>query len=154
MYDCIIKDCGDIGLFADNGTHVTAQECEFTNNGIDGRGTNNGIDGRGGAICVRDAKTTAILIDCTVHHNNGAGVFACYEAVTKIYGATTNIYSNEGNGLCAKDGGTINIHLPSQHSTSHGNDGEDRSINGGSIANINADGTFTHVVAEEEDDEH
>jgi hypothetical protein len=25
---------------------------------------------------------------------------------------------------------------------------------GGSIANINADGTFTHVVADDEDDEH
>ena len=34
----------------------------------------------------------------------------------------------------------------------HDNVGEDRQIDGGSIANINADGTFTHVVVEEEDD--
>jgi len=27
-------------------------------------------------------------------------------------------------------------------------------VSGGSIANINADGTFTHVVAEEEDDDY
>ena len=52
----------------------------------------------------------------------------------------------------------VNIHLPSQHntSTSHDNVGQDRhQITGGSIANINADGTFTHVPApyeEEEDD--
>jgi hypothetical protein len=43
--------------------------------------------------------------------------------------------------------------LPSQHNTSHDNVGEERGQNnGGSIANINADGTFTHVVVEEEDD--
>jgi hypothetical protein len=44
--------------------------------------------------------------------------------------------------------------LPSQHNTSHGNVGDDRrQDSGGSIANINADGTFTHVVVEEADDD-
>jgi len=36
--------------------------------------------------------------------------------------------------------------LPFQHNTTHDNVGEDRSqAFRGSIANINADGTFTHV---------
>jgi len=44
--------------------------------------------------------------------------------------------------------------LPSQHNTSHDNDRADRYIDeGGSISNINADGTFTHVVLEEESDD-
>ena len=47
----------------------------------------------------------------------------------------------------------VNNHLPSQHNTSHDNVLQDRrQIIGGSIANINADGTFTHVVVEEEYD--
>jgi hypothetical protein len=42
--------------------------------------------------------------------------------------------------------GKVNIHLPFQHNTSHGNVRGDRAQrSGGSIANINADGTFTHV---------
>ena len=36
--------------------------------------------------------------------------------------------------------------MPSQHNTSHDNVGEDRlQDSGGSIANMNADGTFTHA---------
>jgi hypothetical protein len=35
--------------------------------------------------------------------------------------------------------------LPSQHNTSHDNVREDRRQRTGSIANINADGSFTHT---------
>ena len=38
----------------------------------------------------------------------------------------------------------VNIYLHSQHNTTHDNIREDRGLYGGSIANINADGTFTH----------
>ena len=62
--------------------------------------------------------------------------------------------SNKRYGIYASDDAKVNIHLPSQHNTSHDNVGEDRVQRiGGSIANINADGTFTHVVVEEEEEE-
>jgi hypothetical protein len=69
-----------------------------------------------------------------------------------LHGTKTDIHSNKRHGIRATSRGKVNIHLPSQHNTSHDNVGEDRSQDGGSIANINADGTFTHVVVEEEDD--
>ena len=54
--------------------------------------------------------------------------------------------SNKRYGIFAFDRGKVNIHLPSQHNTSHDNVGDNRGQeDGGSIANINADGTFTHV---------
>jgi hypothetical protein len=57
-------------------------------------------------------------------------------------------------GIAAWTDVKVNIHLPSQHNTSHGNVDDDRfQVESGSIANINADGTFTHVVVEEEDDD-
>ena len=44
--------------------------------------------------------------------------------------------------------------MPSEHNASHDNVGGDRNHSyGGTIANINADGTFTHVVVEEDDDD-
>ena len=45
----------------------------------------------------------------------------------------------------------VNNHLPSQHNTSHDNGVHRHQYNGGSIANINADGTFTHVVENDDD---
>jgi len=44
--------------------------------------------------------------------------------------------------------------MPSEHNASHDNVREDRFQNyGGSIANMNADGTFTHVVVQVEEEE-
>jgi hypothetical protein len=64
-----------------------------------------------------------------------------------LHGTKTDIHSNIEVGIYAADlGKKSNIHLPPQHNTSHGNDEEDRAqVGGGSIANINADGTFTHA---------
>ena len=71
----------------------------------------------------------------------------------------TDLHSNNQNGtwycIAAWTDVKVNIHLPSQHNTSHDNVDDDRfQAESGSIANINADGTFTHVVADDEDDEH
>ena len=47
--------------------------------------------------------------------------------------------------------------MPSEHNASHDNDnvGGDRNHSyGGTIANINADGTFTHVVVQVEEDDN
>jgi hypothetical protein len=63
-----------------------------------------------------------------------------------LQGTKTDIHSNKRHGILAWNLAKVNIHLPSQHNTSHDNVGGDRhQNNGGSIANINADGTFTHA---------
>jgi hypothetical protein len=69
-----------------------------------------------------------------------------------LHGLKTGTHSNKEDGICATRNAKVNIHLPSQHNTSHDNVWQNREQeNGGSIANINADGTFTHVEEEDED---
>jgi len=64
-----------------------------------------------------------------------------------LHGTKTGIHSNKHYGIEASGRAKVNIHLPPQHNTSHDNVRGDRyQSNGGSIANVNADGTFTHVV--------
>jgi hypothetical protein len=125
-------------MFVLDGATVTATECKFMENG------------KSGVFC-GDANTKARLNDCTMHHNEGAGgagLCAYGDAVVDLHGTKTDIHSSKDCGICAYVRGKVNIHLPSQHNTSHDNDGEDRHQDeGGSIANINADGTFTHVEA-------
>ena len=87
-----------------------------------------------------------------MHHNvgDGSGLSADKHAVVDLHGTKTAIYCNEGGGIWATVLGKVNIHLPSQHNTSHGHDEWDRNLqDGGSIANINADGTFTHDIPQE-----
>ena len=87
-----------------------------------------------------------------MHHNGEDGLCAYNGAVVDLHGTKTDIHSNKRDGIRASDG-KVNIHLPSQHNTSHDNVGEDRDQRtGGSIANINADGSFTHVVEDDDDD--
>jgi hypothetical protein len=93
------------------------------------------------------------LNDCSMHHNISAGLLA-YDvlAVVDLHGTKTDIHSNKGRGIYAVLQGKVNIHLPSQHNTSHDNVGRDRrQEGGGSIANINTDGTFTHVDDDDDD---
>jgi hypothetical protein len=74
-----------------------------------------------------------------------------HAVVDLLHGTKMAIHSNKRDGIRAVFRAKVNIHLPSQHNTSHGNVGEDRHQEyGGSIANINADGTFTHVVADDD----
>jgi hypothetical protein len=137
---CIVKECGNAGMYVSDGATVTATQCEFMENG------------QGGVFCA-DANTKARLNDCQMHHNGEDGLYADDHTVVDLHGTKTGIHSNKRHGICACDRGKVNIHLPSQHNTTHGNVGEDRSqASGGSIANINADGTFTHAVVEEDDE--
>jgi hypothetical protein len=100
------------------------------------------------------ANTTGRLNDSTIHHNGMAGLYADEHAVVDLHGTKTDIHSNKRHGIWATSRGKINIHLHSQHNTTHDNNDEDREQDeGGSIANINANGTFTHVVVEEDDDD-
>jgi hypothetical protein len=138
---CIVKECRRTGMWVDDGATVTATQCEFKENGSYG-------------VFCSDATTKARLNDCKMHHNGSNGLTADDHAVVDLHGTKTDIHSNKQDGIYALDYAKVNIHLPSQHNTSHDNVEEDRfQSDGGSIANINADGTFTHVVVEEEDDE-
>jgi len=137
---CTVKECGRIGMFVEGGATVTATDSEFMENRS------------GGVFCV-GANTKARLTDCKMHHNGKSGLWAYNHAVVDLHGTKTDIHSNKDDGIRAFSRAKVNIHLPSQHNTSHDNDDEDRYQQvGGSIANINADGTFTHVVVEEDDD--
>ena len=81
-----------------------------------------------------------------MHHNGMDGLIAENHAVVDLHGTKTDIHSNSQDGICAYDNAKVNIHLPSQHNTTHDNVDNNRLQDyGGSIANINADGTFTHV---------
>ena len=135
---CAVKECMGAGMWVSIGATVTATQCEFMENG------------EHGVFC--DANTKARLNDCQMHHNGGHGLWADGRTVVDLHGTKTDIHSNKSHGILAFYDAKVNIHLPSQHNTSHDNVGDDRNqVCGGSIANINADGTFTHVVVEEDD---
>jgi pectate lyase len=137
--ECCFKSCRDDGMHVRDGATVTATQCEFMENG--GRAV----------FCLR-ANTKVRLNDCKVHHNGMSGLLALNDAVVDVHGTKTDIHSNKC-GIGAGHRGKVNIHLPSQHNTSHDNVREDRTqVRGGSIANINADGTFTHVEEVDYDD--
>jgi hypothetical protein len=141
MVECAVKECGSTGMHVRDGATVTATQCEFMENGSNG-------------VFCAGANTKARLHDCQMHHNGREGLVAWDRAVVDLHGTKTDIHSNKRDGIYASNHGKVNIHLPSQHNTSHGNVGEDRNQgDGGSIANINADGTFTHVVVDEDDDD-
>ena len=102
-------------------------------------------NGQFGVGCL-GANSKVRLNDSTIYHNGEHGLFAYNHAVMDLHGTKTDIHTNKRRGIYASERGKVNIHLPSQHNTSHGNVREDRvQSGGGSIANINADGTFTHT---------
>ena len=136
---CAVKECRWAGMLVSDGATVTATQCEFMQ-----------ISGSG--VTCRGANTKARLNDCKVHHNGCGGLVASNLAVVDLHGTKTDIHSNKMEGIYAFSRAKVNIHLPSKHITSHDNVGGDRiRETGGSGANINADGTFTHVVVEEND---
>ena len=131
--ECCFKKCLHSEMMVDDGATATATRCDFMENGDCGVG------------CY-DANTKLRLNDSTMHHNEYYGLYAAGHAVVDLHGTKTDIHSNKGDGIWALDRGKVNIHLPSQHNTTHDNvRGNRDQDDGGSIANINADGTFTHV---------
>ena len=142
---CAVKECRRTGMRVVHGSTVTATQCEVMENGTSG-------------VYCFGANTKARLNDCKMHHNERDGLWAYDHAVVDLHGTKTDIHSNKRRGIYAYSRAStrakVNIHLPSQHNTSHDNVGEDRvQVNGGSIANINADGTFTHAVVDDDDDD-
>ena len=132
VMDCCFKKCQYSGMYVDYGPTVTATRCEFMENGSCG-------------VECYDVNTKVRLNDSTMHHNGEGGLYANDHAVVDLHGTKTNIHSNKRYGIAAIENAKVNIYLPSQHNTSHGNVGEDRrQDSGGTIANINADGTFTN----------
>ena len=69
-------------------------------------------------------------------HHNGTGLYVDEHAVVDLYGKNTDIHSNMEYGIEAEYHGKVQIHLPSQHNTSHDN-----------VQNLLAysDGTITNV---------
>ena len=133
--ECCFKKCQYAGMDVCEGATVTATRCDFMENGQCGVG------------CF-GANTKVRLNDSTMHHNGWAGLGADDHAVVDLHGTKTDIHSNKHFGIVAYKNGKVNIHLPSQHNTTHDNvRGHRDQDDGGSIANINADGTFTHVPA-------
>jgi hypothetical protein len=138
--ECCFKKCQYSGMFVHEGATTTATRCDFMENGQCGVG------------CF-DASTKVRLNDSTMHHNGSYGLGAADHAVVDLHGTKTDIHSNKQKGIGATRNAKVNIHLPSQHNTTHDNLDDNRSQEeGGSIANINADGTFTHVVVDDDDD--
>jgi hypothetical protein len=135
VMECCLKRCKFSGMYVRVGATVTATRCGFMENGHYGVG------------CY-GANTKVRVNDSTMHHNGEDGLTAYNDAVVDLHGTKTDIHSNKEHGILADRHAKVNIHLPSQHNTSHDNVGGDRfQEEGGSIANINADGTFTHVPA-------
>jgi hypothetical protein len=138
MLKCFVNECEITGMIVKEGAILTATQCEFMENG-------------GHGLCCDDEHTQVRLNDCTIHHNGKDGLNASTHAVVDLLGANTNIHSNKEVGMYATDDAKVNIHLSSEHNTAHDNRNGDRTqTDGGSIANMNADGTFTHVVAQED----
>jgi len=134
---CAVKECRGLGMCVRGGATVAATQCEFMENGQYG-------------VWCEGANTKTRLNDCKIHHSGLDGLVAYDHAVVDLRGAKTDIHSNKRHGISAWNSAKVNIHLPSQHNTSHDNVGEDRyQEEGGSIANINADGTFTHAVVDD-----
>jgi hypothetical protein len=134
VMECCFKKCQHAGMGVSEGATATATRCEFMENGTFG------------AVC-DDANTKVRLTDSTIHHNGANGLVAADHAVVDLHGTKTDIHSNRFHGICAYRNAKVNIHLPSQHNTTHDNAWQNREQDdGGSIANINADGTFTHVA--------
>jgi hypothetical protein len=140
--ECCFKKSRASGMVVLDGATATATRCEFLEN----------VTGCG--VYCRDANTNVRLNDCKMHHNGNCGLVAEGCAVVDLHGTKTDIHSNKRHGIWAYSRGKVNIHLPLQHNTSHDNVGEDRYQEiSGSIANINADGTFTHVGVEDDDED-
>ena len=123
VLECTVKECGTSGMSVNGGATVVATRCDFMENGNCG-------------VYAREPNTKVRLNDCTMHHNS-YGLCAENHAVVDLYGKTTDIHSNTDYGICAATNGKVQIHLPSEHNTSHDNRHEDRHQWGeGTIANV------------------
>jgi hypothetical protein len=131
--ECCFKKGSISGIFVVDGAAATATRCDFMENGAIG-------------VECSGANTKARFTECKMHHNGQDGLVAYDRAVVDLRGTKTDIHSNKWDGISASNNAKVNIHLPSQHNTSHDNVWQNRDQeDGGSIANINADGTFTHL---------
>jgi hypothetical protein len=139
VMECSFTKCSWYGMLVQHGATATATRCEFMENVTAG-------------VASDDVNTKVRLNDASIHHNNDdgsawcGGLLAFNCSIVDLHGTRTDIHSNKHEGIWAAGNAKVNIHLPSQHNTTHDNEGDNRrQLNGGSIANINADGTFTHA---------
>jgi hypothetical protein len=142
VMECCFKKCTYDGIGVFEGATTSVTRCGLMENGYYG-------------VACDGANTKVRLNDSTMHHNGYYGLVAFDDAVVDLHGTKMDIHSNKRCGIYATRNAKVNIHLPSQHNTTHDNVGNNRSQSmGGSIANINTDGTFTHVEEVEIDDDY
>ena len=102
MMGVSIKGCEYSGLVVDSGASVKATQCEFSENG------------EWGVVVYSGSK--GIFTDCTIHHNEGEGVWADKEGtLVEFRGEQTEIHHN--TGLLASSNAIINIYIPSRSVT-------------------------------------
>ena len=120
VVECTVQHCKYAGMSVSGGATVVATRCEFMENGYSG-------------VLVENPNTKATMNDCTSHHNSFHGLIVANHAVVDLHGEATGFHNNKGHGISALNNGKINIHLSSQHNTSHDNTMEDRKEERGSI---------------------
>ena len=118
VVECTVQQCQENGMCVSGGATTVATRCEFMKNDQFG-------------VYVMSPNTKVAMHDCTSHHNGFHGLFAHSYAVVNLHGEATDIHNNQTFGIVAAGKGKVNIHLPSQHNTSHDNGKEDRNENGG-----------------------
>ena len=135
VLNCVVKHCWATGMSVDGNATVTATNCEFMENTMKG-------------VFCGDAKL--ILNDCQIHHNGWNGLTASRNAVVDIHGTKTDIHANKEYCIYAMRNAWVNIHLPWIRTVGD----TQKQVDGGSVANMNDDGTFTHVMEVEEEHDY
>ena len=146
VLECSVEECFNVGMDVVDGATVIATRCDFMENGDCGVGASDPntklrlndctMHHNNTGLVARDPNTKVRLNDCTMHHNQ-RGVTAFSSAVVDLHGEDTDIHSNTTAGIVASFNGKVQIHLPSQHNTSHDNGMQDREQWGeGTITNV------------------
>ena len=125
VLECTARECGTHGMSVGGGASVVATRCEFMQSCFGWSG-----------VYASNPNTKVRLNACTMHHNYN-GLSAREHAVVDLYGNNTDIHSNTRYGIIAYSHGKVQIHLLSQHNTSHDNTRQDRhAFNDGTITNV------------------
>ena len=112
--NCIVKECGRIGMYVGDHSNVRATQCEFMENG-------------GSGVYCTGIDTKATLINCKLHHNQTHGLYSTSDVIVNIEGTETDIYSNKRYGIVSNYRAEVNIFVPlptqplHRHKTSHDN---------------------------------
>ena len=125
LFDVLLEKCGNTGLHVQSSlisSILVATRCEFSINKF-GAEVNGGL-------------TSATFKNCVFNDNSSDGISGWFQSTIHLYGEATAIHSNGQDGIYASRTGKIVIHLPSHHNTSYNNGEDRRTIEGGTITNV------------------